>query len=47
MKSRLLHADTGGVISPDTGGSLSKDGDNLEEFVSKVMDIKANTKPVS
>lgn len=33
MKSRLLHEDWR-VVIPDTGGSLSKEGDNPEEFVS-------------
>lgn len=42
----LLHGDWRAII-PDTGGSLSKEGDNLEEFVSWVVDIKPNTKPVN
>lgn len=33
MKYRLLHGDWR-VIIPDTGGSLSKEGHNPEEFVS-------------
>lgn len=45
LRSPGCRFETGGVIIPDTGGSLSKDGDNPDEFVSEVVDIKPNIKP--